>query len=97
MAMAAQKGDLLAGAAGLFEKGDGGLQEAAVDVKALRAKIGELTLENDFLEGALVKACMRDAQGDDRPRARVACLDTGQGPEHQPGQCLLSAKARSRT
>jgi transposase len=27
-----------------------------VDVKALHAKIGELTLENDFLEGALSKA-----------------------------------------
>jgi transposase-like protein len=28
----------------------------AVDVKSLHAKIGELTLENDFLEGALTKA-----------------------------------------
>ena len=28
----------------------------AVDVKALHAKIGELILENDFLEGALTKA-----------------------------------------
>ena len=27
-----------------------------VDVKTLHAKIGELTLENDFLEGALTKA-----------------------------------------
>ena len=27
-----------------------------VDVKVLHAKIGELTLENDFLEGALTKA-----------------------------------------
>ncbi|CCG36486.1 putative transposition helper protein,N-terminal [Xanthomonas citri pv. mangiferaeindicae LMG 941] len=27
-----------------------------IDVKALHAKIGELTLENDFLEGALTKA-----------------------------------------
>jgi transposase-like protein len=26
-----------------------------IDVKALHAKIGELTLENDFLEGALTK------------------------------------------
>lgn len=25
------------------------------DIKALHAKIGELTLENDFLEGALIK------------------------------------------
>lgn len=28
----------------------------AIDVKALHAKIGELTLENDFLSGALGKA-----------------------------------------
>ena len=27
-----------------------------VDVKELHAKIGQLTLENDFLEGALTKA-----------------------------------------
>ena len=30
--------------------------EASVDVKTLHAKIGELTLENDFLERALGKA-----------------------------------------
>ena len=30
--------------------------QASVDVKALHAKIGQLTLENDFLEGALSKA-----------------------------------------
>lgn len=30
--------------------------EPPVDVKSLHAKIGELTLENDFLEGALTKA-----------------------------------------
>jgi len=29
---------------------------ATMDVKTLHAKIGELTLENDFLEGALTKA-----------------------------------------
>jgi len=28
----------------------------AVDIKTLHAKIGQLTLENDFLEGALGKA-----------------------------------------
>lgn len=30
--------------------------EPAVDLKALHAKIGQLALENDFLEGALSKA-----------------------------------------
>ena len=34
----------------------------AVDVKTLHAKIGELTLENDFLEGALSKAGMLSAK-----------------------------------
>jgi glucose-6-phosphate 1-dehydrogenase len=33
-----------------------GAAQPAVDVKSLHAKIGELTLENDFLEGALTKA-----------------------------------------
>lgn len=56
------KDDLLAGAASLFEKGNGGSREAPVDVKALHAKIGELTLENDFLEGALIKAGMLSAR-----------------------------------
>jgi transposase len=36
--------------------GGGAPAEPAVDIKALHAKIGQLTLENDFLEGALTKA-----------------------------------------
>ena len=34
----------------------------AVDVKTLHAKIGQLTLENDFLEGALSKAGLLSAR-----------------------------------
>jgi len=34
----------------------------SVDVKTLHAKIGELTLENDFLEGALTKAGLLSAK-----------------------------------
>jgi transposase len=34
----------------------------AVDVKTLHAKIGELTLVNDFLEGALGKAGLLSAK-----------------------------------
>jgi transposase len=34
----------------------------AADIKALHAKIGELTLENDFLEGALTKAGLLSAK-----------------------------------
>jgi len=33
-----------------------------VDVKSLHAEIGELTLENDFLEGALSKAGLLSAK-----------------------------------
>ena len=33
-----------------------------IDLKALHAKIGELTLENDFLEGALTKAGLLSAK-----------------------------------
>ena len=55
------KAQLLEGAAGVF---DGGARrrEPTVDLKALHAKIGELTLENDFLEGALGKAGVLSAK-----------------------------------
>ena len=33
-----------------------------IDVKVLHAKIGELALENDFLEGALTKAGLLSAR-----------------------------------
>ena len=36
--------------------------EAPIDVKTLHAKIGELTLENDFLERALGKAGLLSAK-----------------------------------
>ena len=39
-----------------------GPAQPAVDVKSLHAKIGELTLENDFLEGALTKAGLLSAK-----------------------------------
>lgn len=48
------KAQLLEGAAGVFG-GAVKAEQAAVDLKVLHAKIGELTLENDFLEGALTK------------------------------------------
>ena len=47
------KQQLLEGAADLF---DGGSQPEPVDLAPLHAKIGQLALENDFLEGALTKA-----------------------------------------
>jgi transposase len=45
-----------------FRGGSGGPTPAAIDVKSLHAKIGELTLENDFLEGALSKAGLLSAK-----------------------------------
>ena len=36
--------------------------EKPVDMKTLHAKIGELALENDFLEGALAKAGLPGAR-----------------------------------
>ena len=57
----AWKAQLLEGAAELF----GGVAAAsapAVDLKVLHAKIGELTLENDFLAGALSKAGLLSAK-----------------------------------
>jgi transposase len=51
------KSQLLEGAVGVFG-GEAKAEPAAaaVDLKTLHAKIGALTLENDFLEGALTKA-----------------------------------------
>jgi transposase len=57
------KAQLLEGAAGVF--GAEARPEPAapaVDLKSLHAKIGELTLENDFLEGALRKAGLLSAK-----------------------------------
>ena len=55
------KNQLLEGAAGVFGQ-DKGPAEATVDLKALHAKIGELALENDFLESALTKAGLLSAK-----------------------------------
>ena len=57
------KSQLLDGAAGVFgSDAKAEPAEAAVDVKTLHAKIGQLTLENDFLEGALTKAGLLSAR-----------------------------------
>ena len=49
-------------AANVFGSAGNGTAAPAIDVKALHAKIGELTLENDFLEGALTKAGLLSAK-----------------------------------
>ena len=55
------KSQLLEQAASVFNGGRSRTEEP-VDLKALHAKIGELTLENDFLESALIKAGMLSAK-----------------------------------
>ncbi|BHH81925.1 transposase [Desulforhopalus sp. 52FAK] len=47
-------------AADIFDKGK--KVEPEIDIKTLHAKIGQLTLENDFLEGALTKAGLLSAK-----------------------------------
>ncbi len=47
-------------AADVFDKG--GKSEPTVDLKALHAKIGQLTLENDFLESALTRVGLLSAK-----------------------------------
>jgi len=57
------KDQLVHHAVEVFERGTSGKTSAPpVDIKALHAKIGELTLENDFLEGALGKAGLPSAR-----------------------------------
>ena len=59
----AWKDQLVEHAAEVFERGASGKRSAsAVDIKTLHAKIGELTLENDFLEAALGKAGLPSAR-----------------------------------
>jgi len=61
--IAAWKAELLEGAAGVFNGGSAAQSSApSPDLKTLHAKIGELTLENDFLSAALGKAGLPSAK-----------------------------------
>jgi transposase len=61
--IAAWKAQLLEGAAGVFVSGSPAQSsQPGTDLKTLRAKIGELTLENDFLSAALGKAGLPSAR-----------------------------------
>jgi len=50
------KDQLLEGITGVFDDGAKTTRKPEIDVNPLHAKIGQLTLENDFLESALDKA-----------------------------------------
>jgi transposase-like protein len=56
------KAQLTESAAALFGGSPAPGTPAPVDLKVLHAKIGELTLENDFLSGALGKAGLLNAK-----------------------------------
>jgi hypothetical protein len=59
----AWKAQLEGGTADAFDGGGSSTPAGpAVDVKQLHAKIGELSLENDFLESALTKAGLLSAR-----------------------------------
>lgn len=59
----AWKSQLQEGAAGVFGPGAAASEVSPpVDLKLLHAKIGELTLEKDFLSGALSKAGLLSAK-----------------------------------
>jgi transposase len=61
--ISAWKDQLQVGAADVFGAGSSGKSSLPeIDLKTLHAKIGELTLENDFLEGALNKAGLLSAK-----------------------------------
>jgi transposase len=54
---------LLESAPDFFERQSKSVRvEPSIDVKTLHAKIGELTLENDFLESSLTKAGLLSAR-----------------------------------
>ena len=60
--IAAWRAQLLEGATGVFGGSPTESATPAIDLKELHAKIGQLTLENDFLEGALSKAGLLSAK-----------------------------------
>ena len=91
------RSQLLEGATAVF--GDGAKADAApaVDVKVLHAKIGELTLANDFLEGVLWRRpdCWR-AQDDDRQVPWTAALPGRRRRSGSAGAASTVWRARPR-
>jgi transposase len=66
------KAQLQEGAADVFGPGGGnGAAQPPIDVKSLHAKIGKLTLENDFLKGALSKAGLLSASYSSPPLIHI--------------------------
>jgi transposase-like protein len=84
------KAQLLDGAAGVFgSEPKAGPASPPVDVTTLHAKIGELTLVNDFWKARSAKPDCYRAQSDDRPLSCPAADPAGRGTRNQPEQPLL--------
>ena len=83
---------LLEGAADVFGT-DPSPVEPAVDVTVLHAKIGELTLANDFWPVRSGRPVCCRAQNDDRPKACAAAGRPSAAARDQPRQHLLPAAA----
>ena len=83
------KRQLLEHAADVF--GGAPAQKEPVDLVPLHAKIGQLTLENDFFERALAKAGLLSAKPLNRPQTRPPHHAPGQVTGHQPGHGVLPA------
>ena len=77
----AWKDQLLASAADVFERGGNAKSSAAeIDIKSLHAKIGELVLENDFLQRALGKVGLPGTLSTASPSRRM-CLIASRRPQ----------------
>ena len=92
----AWKAQLEGGASGVFGPDSAAPATPAIDVKSLHAKIGELTLENDFLEGALTKAGLLSAKR--RSTASMICRSPGRRKFcRSAAAAFITCRGRCRT
>ena len=83
---------LLEGATGVFGEAAKPEPEPVIDVKTLHAKIGELTLENDFCPARSARRVCCRAQENDRSHSQAERQPSGDNAWDQPGQRLLHGK-----
>src|SRR5712675_1187822 len=88
------KAQLEGGAADVFGPGSSVATLPAVDVKSLHGKIGELTLENDFLEGALTKAGLLRKNRSPASARRSSRVVTSRRPPEAWLRCCRDQKHR---
>ena len=87
---------LLTGASDVFGDGEKSAPSAAaVDVKTLHAKIGELTLENEFYPARSARRVYYRAESDDRSEPRPLGSAASGAVIYQTGQRLISAASNT--